>query len=160
RWRWNLMDARRAMGGMQDRAAAAKIAKHALVEVLGATDASAEVREKATLMNLQLDIALRQPVDDLAKEYADYVKAYPKWKERGVLAESIMQLAARGEISSEAVARLQDLRSKSNGLLAQILTVKIAELEKLLALKTAPMPLKFVDVEGKKFDLESYRGKI
>ncbi len=41
-----------------------------------------------------------------------------------------------------------------------ILSAKIAEMEKLLTLKTTPMDLTFTDAAGKKFDLESYRGKV
>jgi thiol-disulfide isomerase/thioredoxin len=160
RWRWNLMDARRAMGGMKNREQAAKVAKAALAEVMAADDATPEILEKASTMNLQLDIFNRVPVDELAKTYAEYAKAFPKSSARGVLAASIMELADRGEISEEAVARLRDLKSKSDSLLAAIVGVKISELEKLLALKANPLELKFTDVQGKKFDLESYRGKV
>ncbi|HEY2761454.1 MAG TPA: TlpA disulfide reductase family protein, partial [Pirellulales bacterium] len=160
RWRWNLMDARRAMGGTKNREQGAKVAKAALAEVIAADDAAPEIREKAITMNLQLDIFTRQPVDELAKTYSEYAKAFPKSSARGALAESIMEMVARGEISEEAVARLRDLKEHSDGLLAAIVGVKISELEKLLALKANPLELKFTDVQGKKFDLESYRGKV
>lgn len=160
RWRWNLMDARRAVGGIKNREEGSKKARAALAEVTAAEDAPAEVREKAATMTLQLDIFNRVPVDDLAKSYAEFVKAFPNSKARGVLAQSILELAGGNEISEDAVARLQALQSKSEGLLAAIAGVKIKELETLLALKKTPMELKFTDVEGHEFDLESYRGKV
>src|SRR5262249_47541900 len=89
-----------------------------------------------------------------------FVKAFPNAKARGVLAQSILELAGGNEISESAVARLQALQSKSEGLLAAIAGVKIKELETLLALKKTPMELKFTDVEGHEFDLQAYRGKV
>jgi thiol-disulfide isomerase/thioredoxin len=160
RWGWNLLDARRAMSGMKNREQASKLAKSALTEAMAADDAPPEIREKASTMNLQLDIFDRVPVDSLAKTYSEYAKAYPKSPARGVLAESIMELAARGEISEDAVVRLRDLKAKSDGLLATIVGVKIAELEKLLALKATPLEMKFTDVDGHEFNLEAYRGKV
>ena len=161
RWGWNLLDARRAMsGGVKNREQANKAAKSALTPAMAADDATPEIREKATTMNLQLDIFNRVPVDSLAKTYAEYVKAFPKSSARGVLAESIMELAAGNEISEDAVARLRNLKENSTGLLATIAGVKIAELEKLLALKATPLEMKFTDVEGREFNLESYRGKV
>ncbi len=160
RWQWNLLDARRAVRGMQNPAEATKVAKAALAEVIAAPDAMPELREKAAILNLQLDIHNRVPVEQLVKTYTDFVKAFPKSTARGVLAETIIELAAGNDISEEALARLQKLKAGSEGLLAMILTVKIAEMEKLLALKTTPMDLQFTDTEGNKFDLESYRGKV
>jgi thiol-disulfide isomerase/thioredoxin len=127
---------------------------------MAADNAAPEIREKATTMNLQLDIFNRVPVDSLAKTYAEYVNAFPKSSARGVLAESIMELAAGNEISEDAVGRLRNLKENSTGLLATIAGVKIAELEKLLALKATPLEMKFTDVEGREFNLESYRGKV
>jgi thiol-disulfide isomerase/thioredoxin len=160
RWRWNLMDARRAMGGAKNREQGSKAAKAALSAVMAADDATAETREKASTMNLQLDIFNHVPIEELAKEYAEYAKAFPKSPARGALAQSIVEMASGGEINEGAVARLRDLKGKSDGLLAAIVQVRIGELEKLLELKHNPMEMKFTDVDGHEFDLESYRGKV
>jgi thiol-disulfide isomerase/thioredoxin len=160
RWRWNLLQARRAVAGIQNPAEATKVAKAALTEVIAAPDATPELHEKAAIMNLQLDMHDRLPVEQLAKNYAEFVQAFPKSTARGVLAEKIIELAAGNDISEQALARLQKLKDSSDGLLAMILSVKISEMQKLLALKTTPMDLKFTDAAGKEFDLESYRGKV
>jgi thiol-disulfide isomerase/thioredoxin len=160
RWSWNFMDARRAFDGKTDLAQSLKTAQAALAEVQAASDAPAVLKEKASSMNLQLGIVCHLPVDELAKTFAAHVNAFPKSTANASLANSIVQLAARGEVSEAAIARLKELKSNSAGLLAAAAAERIAVLQNLLELKTSPLDLKFTDVDGHPFDLESYRGKV
>ncbi|HEY2827147.1 MAG TPA: TlpA disulfide reductase family protein [Pirellulales bacterium] len=160
RWQWKLFDARRAMNGTKKSEQGSKTAKAALAEAIAAEDATPQIREKASVMNLQLDIFNHVPVDELAKTFAEHAKAFPRSKANGVLALTIVEMVSQRQISDEALGRLRDFKTKSGGLLAAIAAARIDELEKLLVLKATPLEMKFTDAAGHEFDLTSYRGKV
>ncbi|HTQ40298.1 MAG TPA: TlpA disulfide reductase family protein [Pirellulales bacterium] len=160
RWSWNFMDVRRALSAPQNLEQGIKTAKAALAEVLAAGDAPPQLKEQASTLNLQIDILSHAPLADVAKSFSAHVKAFPNSTANAGLAQSIVQLAGRGQMDEAAIARLRDLKASSDGLLAAAAADRITVLENLLQLKTKPLELKFTDVDGRHFDLESYRGKV
>jgi thiol-disulfide isomerase/thioredoxin len=165
RWRWNFMDARRAMSDVDNREQGTKTAKAALAEVLTAKDVPLDLREQASLMNFKLDVFNHVPLSDLAKDLSDHNKAFPKSTSTASLARGIVQQVVDGQQSlgrteEQVIARLRELKASIDGPLASATADRLTELETLLDLKTSPMELKFTDVEGHPFNLEAYRGKV
>ena len=159
RWRWNFMDARRAVAVPETRAEGTKAAKDSLVAVVNAKDAPPELRGKAIVMNLHLDLFNHAPMAEIGKSLSDEVKSFPT-AEQDPLAATLVLAFTIGRPEEQAIATLNELKSASYGPIAKAATAKIAVLENFVYLKTNPLELKFTAADGRPFNLESYRGKV
>ncbi|HEY2760325.1 MAG TPA: hypothetical protein VGI75_06270, partial [Pirellulales bacterium] len=152
RWRWNILDARRAVAISGSRAEGTKTAKASLAEVMEAKDAPSELRGKAIVMNLKLDFFNHAPIAEIGKSLADEIKAFPP-AEQSPLAASLVLAFTIGRPEEQALATLNDLKAASYGPLAAAATAKIAVLENFVYLKTNPLELKFTAADGHAFNL-------
>jgi thiol-disulfide isomerase/thioredoxin len=160
RWRWNVMDARRAMASGGSREENTQKARAVLAEVVSAGDASEELREQASTMNLRLDIYNAQPATDLARDVAEHLQKFPNSQLNASLMVSLILGVTRGQTEEQAIAALQPLKDCETAPLAAAAATRIAELENLIALKAHPLPLKFTAADGQEFDLQKYHGKV
>ena len=159
RWRWNIMDARRAVAIPETRAEGTKTAKASLADVMAAKDAPPELREKAIVMNLKLDLFNHAPMADIGKSLSDEIKTFPQ-AQQGPLAATLVLAFTVGRPDEQAITTLNDLKAASYGPIAAAAAAKIAVLENYVYLKTNPLELKFTAADGNAFNLESYRGKV
>ena len=160
RYQWFLFDARRAMNNPTDRMIGISMARGALSNVLIATDAPANIRELASSMNARLEVAGPSSDQDLVRVVSEHIKAYPTSTVNPSLATGAAIAITKGKTEEDALAFLEQLKATGVPLLEAAAKARAEIVNRRIQLKTNPLELKFVALDGKEFDLSQHRGKV
>jgi thiol-disulfide isomerase/thioredoxin len=162
RWRLKLLDAQRALLNATLRADGTKQAIAILSEVLAAKDAPEELREQASVMQLQLSLQGNLSREELIKLATNHITNFPKSTVNDAVGRVVITKLTEGKDEEQSIALLQELKSNPVAPLAAAAAKRIEQLENLINItkKKLPLDLKFAAVDGRNVDLEAYRGKV
>ena len=162
RWRLKLLDAQRALLNATLCADGTKQAIAILSEVLAAKDAPEELREQASVMQLQLSLQGNLSREELIKLATNHITNFPKSTVNDAVGRVVITKLTEGKDEEQSLALLQELKSNPVAPLAAAAAKRIEQLENLIKItkQKLPLDLKFAAVDGRNVDLEAYRGKV
>ena len=126
--------------------------------IMAATDVPAQVVETTMLLDTLRTVRARGTAPDMARAAQNIEFLATRWpaaKNRGTV-EGLYLEALQHTDPAAAQRRLQQLATDGNPAVADMAKLKLGA----LALKTAPVELKFPDLDGREIDLAKYRGKV
>jgi thiol-disulfide isomerase/thioredoxin len=132
--------------------------------IIAAADAPEDAKGEASFLKT---MALTDGIDDEKPETAaaffkaadDFLSKYGKHKLAPQVRQAQLQVASDSK-GAEAEALLKKFADDKDADLAGAAKEILARREKMSALKTKPLDLKFTAVDGKEFDIEKLRGKV
>ncbi len=132
--------------------------------VLDAPDSSPSAKSEAAYLHVQFlgksaDTDKPETIARLQKGVGSFLDAYPDSKRAPEIAGMQMQLIKMGAAPDGDVI-LKKLAASKNEEIASMAKQAIEQAEKMAALKTKPLDLKFTATDGKEFDLAKLRGKV
>jgi thiol-disulfide isomerase/thioredoxin len=133
-------------------------------EVLAAADASTEAKADASFVRVELlagqaDSSKPETLGPLQKAVSGFLEAYSESKHAAEIAEMQIDLV---KITNppDADAIVKRLVASKNPKIAEMAKAAQEVIERLAALKSKPIDLKFTATDGKEVDLAKWRGKV
>ena len=132
--------------------------------ILAAPDATPATKSEAAYLRVQMLMQSASPekpetLPPLVKAVSAFLETGADSKRAPEIAGLQMQLIQLGAVP-EADAALRKLAESKNEDVAKMAKAAIEQKEKMAALKTKPLDLKFTATDGSEFDLAKLRGKV